>query len=805
MKPQIEPRQIISNTEGKKFKLHDSPVLLRHLTQLVVTQQYSNPQLAAIREIVSNAYDANLEAQKQDGVERQVGIKVLPDRVIVRDYGFGLSPAWMEEEYISITKSTKHEDQDLIGAKGIGRLSPLAVSKQYFVTSYYAGLKTTYCVYLNENSEIAISQWDQTLSNEASGLEVTIIYPSSVKDDLLDYVYHVVEGTRYKVKLDLDDLDDVPKDLIWLQDYLIDSVDDDDITVDIYSQRKVGQSNAYIYIDLGGALYPIKGDTYGRKRIQDHIKKNTQRDSWFRTNFNNLVCSSTPGTIIIRTKPDYVILNTSREDILNRKEESDKLDNLADRALKALTGSYTQYLQKKIQDEFEKVIQAYANDTAYKKLYNLFSAVNESTVAYFRQSIEGTFDIDLGDGWSACLHSAVLFKSDYNIKVEGKVIYIQRDSFLDTNPNGSVDVCTAGHNYYYLTADHGMLSSLDKDGYKWGKHKVVPKASRRHSNPPQLTVQTLLKAKPFIVFCEDKVQLSTKKIEKHFKTQLGDNPVVVIDPCAWDKQAINNLGELVNFLGTYEVAYKDLKGSKPVVRVIPDVSILMRQLKQSTWKCQDKELFDKVTEIITPELLQEKVIYMRRERTNLIANYIPDKYLADYYPVIFTVTENAHDRISELVSKGDCNWVKAKDINIQLAHALYEDYGYLVKYIGKERYSDSSYYSRRKLLELLREKKLDKYLPDLTRSVIDFGGNLTQCFTLTCEYNYPDLEEKTATLFSPYIGEYKLAHQSMLGPLLSPYYEYLILNYQSSNSQEQIYKDIAYRLESEGASIYKQS
>ena len=215
MKPQIQPRQIISNSESKKFKLHDSPVLLRHLTQLVVTQQYSNPALAAIREIVSNAYDANLEAQKQDGVERQVDIKVLPDRIIVRDYGFGLSQAWMLEEYISITKSTKHDDQDFIGAKGIGRLAPLALSKQYFVTSIHDGIKSTYCVYLNEDSEIAISEWDNETTDEPSGLEVTIIYPNNSSEYLLDYVYHVVEGTRYKVNLDLSDYKH-PKNPTWL-------------------------------------------------------------------------------------------------------------------------------------------------------------------------------------------------------------------------------------------------------------------------------------------------------------------------------------------------------------------------------------------------------------------------------------------------------------------------------------------------------------------------------------------------------------------------------------------------------------
>ncbi len=808
MKPQTEPRQIISSAKGAVFQLNDSEIALRHLTQLVVIKQYSNPQLASIREIVSNAYDANLECEAKDGVKRPVDIKVTPDRVIIRDYGTGLSEQQMldvKEGYGSITKSTKHDNQSLIGAKGIGRLAPLAVSKQYFVTSYHSSYKSTYCVFLNENSEIAISLWDQVDCAEPTGLEVTILCPNKNKDirkhitDLVQDVYAVVEGSRHQINLNLE-MCELTGELVWLDDYHIDSVVEEDFTVDLYSQRKMNSAtydfNTNVYVDLGGALYPVKGNGHvGSENYSDHLIDKSfdwRADSH---NFEPMRNGGKRATLIIRVSPDYLVLNTSREAILNTEEEQKKLKVLVERAEAAVTPLYVEYVQKTIQAEYDK---HKAKETAWLKLSYLFLAAKTAnrTIAFIHcisNDIEISFD--LGDGWT-CTAFIGLFLSNQIYSVE------VRDKHIELEPGGEF----LSNDYYYLTNNHNFLRNLKSDSYKWGVSKVTPKATRRESEP-KLTVETLLNNKLTVVFYFGYSTLSIKRLEKFFNVSLEDKPVVVIG----NKSAVERvqlIHPLVNVLGEYKTdkPEPEPEDGQSITRTIPEVSILMRQLKQSTFTRNGETVYEDITSLLTPALLKEKIIYFDKDwdYKGVLAKNIPSKYLSNYHELAVFLSDNACDRVATLVAEGQCNWIKADSLDNELRKALYEDYGYLVNYIGhNEQFGRSAgAYCRRHVLSTIVEQGLGEYLPDLTRSLVSCSSKLVNAFAEASTGSF-DCTEITAKLFAPYKGDYPLKYDAMLGPFLSPYWSYLTSNYTSSSSQEQIYKDIAFRLKAEGACIYK--
>jgi hypothetical protein len=808
MKPQIEPRQIISSAESTVFKLNNSDIALRHLTQLVVIKQYSDPQLASIREIVSNAYDANLECQAKDGVKRSVDIKVTPDRVIIRDYGTGLSEKQMldvEDGYGSITKSTKHDSQDLIGAKGIGRLAPLAVSKQYFVTSYHSGYKSTYCVFLNENSEIAISLWDQVDCDEPTGLEVTILCPNKNKDlrrhitDLVQDVYAVVEGSRHQINLDLK-MCELTGDLVWLNDYYIDSAVEEDFTVDLYSKRKLNSANpsfsTNIYVDLGGALYPVKGSRSAMSEFyKDHIIDKSY--TWYSDdhNFEPMRGGGKLATLIIRVSPDYLVLNTSREAILNQEEQQKKLKALVERAEAATAILHTQYVQKTIQAEYNKLTDT---ETPWQKLHSLFLAAKRAsrTLAYMSTNYDNSeISFNLGDGWT-CSAFIGLFQSNQGYDVE----------VVDKHINLKFGGGNTARDYYFLTNSHYLLNGLKTDSYKWGVNKVVPKATRRESEP-RLTNGALLNNKLAVVYYPGYSILSIKKLEKFFSISLKDKPVAVLTQKSVFER-IKLMHPLVTVLGEYKTDKPDSEPEDraPITREMPEVSILMRQLKQSIFTRNGQTVREDITAELTPALLNEKVIYFNKDWSGIekhIANNVPSKYLTEYHELAVFLSDNAYDRVDKLVSKGDCNWVKADLLKDKLKTGLYKDYGYLVNYIGLgSDYGRDTPFVRQKILNILVNKGLGEYLPDLTRSLAKCPDRLTEAFKQAASSPY-DCAEANAKLFAPYKGEYTNSYKTMLGPLLSLYYDYLVDNYGSSESQEQIYADIAFRLKAENASIYK--
>lgn len=84
---------------------------------------YSNPIPSMIREIVSNAFDAHIEA----GVEENVTVELIDANsftgtscaLSIRDKGAGMSPEIIKNIYSKFGKSTKRERNDAIGAFGL--------------------------------------------------------------------------------------------------------------------------------------------------------------------------------------------------------------------------------------------------------------------------------------------------------------------------------------------------------------------------------------------------------------------------------------------------------------------------------------------------------------------------------------------------------------------------------------------------------------------------------------------------------------------------------------------------------------
>ena len=100
----------------------------------VLAKLYDNPVEAAIREYVSNAYDANVEAGSTEPVHLHVPTEDEP-YLEVSDTGNGLDYLGIVSVFANFGTSTKRDSNEFIGGFGIGSKSGLAILKALYRVS----------------------------------------------------------------------------------------------------------------------------------------------------------------------------------------------------------------------------------------------------------------------------------------------------------------------------------------------------------------------------------------------------------------------------------------------------------------------------------------------------------------------------------------------------------------------------------------------------------------------------------------------------------------------------------------------
>jgi hypothetical protein len=119
-------------------------ILMKSLTNL-----YSNPELAVLREYSSNALDSHIRS----GQERPVRI-ILPTganpHLVIEDFGLGLSEAEITDIYSRYGASTKRDSNTQIGAFGLGAKSALAMAERFEIVATKNGITSN--AYVKKNS-----------------------------------------------------------------------------------------------------------------------------------------------------------------------------------------------------------------------------------------------------------------------------------------------------------------------------------------------------------------------------------------------------------------------------------------------------------------------------------------------------------------------------------------------------------------------------------------------------------------------------------------------------------------------------
>lgn len=162
-----------SNVTGHSIKMSIDASATQHIVSLL-TDMYSDPELAVIREYGTNALDSHVAAGQTRPIEITTPTALHPFFTI-KDYGLGMNEQDIEETYSRYGVSTKRESNEMVGVLGIGCKSALTYTSQFTLVGIKNGVRTTVAVSRDEDGVGSMTVVES--GPDASGNGVTIVIP----------------------------------------------------------------------------------------------------------------------------------------------------------------------------------------------------------------------------------------------------------------------------------------------------------------------------------------------------------------------------------------------------------------------------------------------------------------------------------------------------------------------------------------------------------------------------------------------------------------------------------------------------
>lgn len=159
-------------TEGRVGMTFDENSIA-HLMS-VLTDLYSNPTLAVVREYSTNARDAHVAAGCPERPIEVTLPNLMSNTLIIKDYGTGMSKDDITDHFSKYGWSSKRDTDDEVGQLGLGCKSGLAYTSQFTLITIQDGIKNTVLVTREESGGGVIQVIDTEQTDEGNGTEVQI-------------------------------------------------------------------------------------------------------------------------------------------------------------------------------------------------------------------------------------------------------------------------------------------------------------------------------------------------------------------------------------------------------------------------------------------------------------------------------------------------------------------------------------------------------------------------------------------------------------------------------------------------------
>lgn len=143
-----------------------------HIMSLL-TDLYSSPELAVLREYSSNAKDSHAEAGQTLPVKVTLPSTWNPV-FTVQDFGVGMSSHDIKTIYSSYGASTKQKDFSQVGAFGLGCKSALSLTQQFTLISIKDGRKSTVLISRGDDGVGSVNVVSEVDTADANGVTVSV-------------------------------------------------------------------------------------------------------------------------------------------------------------------------------------------------------------------------------------------------------------------------------------------------------------------------------------------------------------------------------------------------------------------------------------------------------------------------------------------------------------------------------------------------------------------------------------------------------------------------------------------------------
>ena len=179
--------EIIGGKKTTDFRINtDSAIIF----EILRSKMYANPIAAICREILTNARDANIEADKRD-VPIEIELEEADPNITpggcnlhIRDSGLGIHPDRMYGIFIEYGASSKRDTNEQAGAFGLGAKTPFAYADQFTITTVCdvgeKRQKFVYTALIDSSKKGQITQLSRANTSLPTG--TTIAIPINQKD-----------------------------------------------------------------------------------------------------------------------------------------------------------------------------------------------------------------------------------------------------------------------------------------------------------------------------------------------------------------------------------------------------------------------------------------------------------------------------------------------------------------------------------------------------------------------------------------------------------------------------------------------
>lgn len=139
----------------------------------LLTNMYSDEEMACIREYSTNALDAQRVAGYTGPILVSTPTELAPF-LKIKDHGTGMSSDELLDMYTEYTTSTKREDAEANGFMGIGSKSALAYGDQFTIISVKDRMKTIASISRGDDGSASMDIISEDVTDEPNGTEIII-------------------------------------------------------------------------------------------------------------------------------------------------------------------------------------------------------------------------------------------------------------------------------------------------------------------------------------------------------------------------------------------------------------------------------------------------------------------------------------------------------------------------------------------------------------------------------------------------------------------------------------------------------